>query len=278
MLNLLFFLFVFPIVSYVYLQLYDMIQRFIPEIYQEIVNEAVAAGQESPGILNVLPTFLFSITSSLPIVLYIALLAVSVLLYGPMSCGFTYVLRNYARQEHAWMSDFFVQMKKNFVQGLIAGLLEISVVSLLLYNIFLQPVADMGMVVNVAKYVSIFLFIIVLFMRNYIYMIIVTFNMKLRHIFKNALIFSVLGLFRNILIVVVTLIFIGAILFIPWADIILVPLFIFSFCGFLAVFACWPIIHKFMIAPTQVDSNGGSDDGNVEDTVQRVDPKLLGGE
>lgn len=43
------------------------------------------------------------------------LIGVSALLYGPATCGLTYVLRNYARQEHAWtFSDFFTRAKENF--------------------------------------------------------------------------------------------------------------------------------------------------------------------
>ena len=35
------------------------------------------------------------------------LLIISLLLYGPFTADLTYILRNYAREEHAFISDFF---------------------------------------------------------------------------------------------------------------------------------------------------------------------------
>lgn len=261
-LNLLVFLFMVPIITFLYVQMYELFRSFAPEL-QELIGGHVTAGEEINFSLSLLQELLFSIVSPLPGVVFYLLLSVSVVLYGPMMCGFSYVLRNFARQEHAWLSDFFVQMKKNFVQGMIAGLLEISVAVLLLYNIF-TPLGEgmpdsMGVFISVVKYISMVLFILVLFVHNYIYIMIVTFKMTLKNIIKNGWIFSVLGLFRNILITLVAAAFLLAVLLVPYADIILAPFLAFSFCGFLSVFAAYPLIHKHMIAPTLAAKDGEGD-------------------
>ena len=279
-LNLIFFICVLPIISFIYLRLYEMINTLLPEYIQAFMAEAVAAGQEAVSPVTPLPTFLFSILAMLPGFVNILLLCVSVILYGPVTCGFIYMLRNYTRQEHAWLSDFFVQIKKNFVQGMIAGLIEIGAVSLMVYNLLMQPgdVSEgMSVFFNIIKYVSIVLLILVLFAKNYIYIMIVTFQMKLSSIIRNGFLFSFIGLFRNILILAVTAIFFIAILLVPFADVILIPLFMFSFCSFLATFACYPIIHKLMIKPT-LPPEEEDEPEPPEDETPRVDPWLLGKE
>ena len=51
------------------------------------------------------------------------------MLMGPFIAGLTYVVRNWARQEHAFLvSDFFEHTKKNLVQGLLLSVLNTVVI------------------------------------------------------------------------------------------------------------------------------------------------------
>ncbi|WP_154653055.1 hypothetical protein [Faecalispora sporosphaeroides] len=88
-------------------------------------------------------------------------------------------------------------------------------------------------------------------------MMIVTFDLSLKQIYKNAFIFAIVGLWRNILL---TAIF-GAILFLNYflyylnppvvllINGLLVLFFAFSFSFFLIHFAVYPLIEKLMIHP-----------------------------
>ena len=87
-------------------------------------------------------------------------------------------------------------------------------------------------------------------MRFYTYLMMVTFNMKLGKIFKNALIFTVMGFKRNILallgmglltgIFAVLIIFLGQ----PIPAFYIIPfLCLLGFCGFMYTFAAYPIIE-----------------------------------
>ena len=86
----------------------------------------------------------------------------------------------------------------------------------------------------------------------------VTFNMKLSKIFKNALIFTVLGIKRNIIaglgILSLTAIFAALIIFfgriIP-AFFILPFLCLLGFSGFMYTFAAYPVIQTYLIDPVQ---------------------------
>ena len=93
-------------------------------------------------------------------------------------------------------------------------------------------------------------------MRFYTYLMMVTFDMKLGKIFKNALIFTVMGFKRNILallgmgllsgIFAVLIIFLGQ----PIPAFYILPfLCLLGFCGFMYTFAAYPVIEKYMIAP-----------------------------
>ena len=64
----------------------------------------------------------------LPILPFIPLMFI-----GPFTAGLTYVIRNYAKQEHAFMaSDFFEHSKKNWKQALIVSILSTAVLYLFL--------------------------------------------------------------------------------------------------------------------------------------------------
>ena len=66
--------------------------------------------------------------------LYI-LCCIPVVTIGPATAGLTYVLRNFAREEHSWVvSDFFEQCKKNLKQGLIVGNLNLLIWVVLVYD------------------------------------------------------------------------------------------------------------------------------------------------
>jgi uncharacterized membrane protein YesL len=98
-----------------------------------------------------------------------------------------------------------------------------------------------------------FLYIV---MRPYIYMMLITFDMKLRKMLKNALIFSVLGIKRNLLALLGIVLLVGIhalliILFMPRVIItVIVPiLYLLAAIGFITAYAVYPVIDRYMIAP-----------------------------
>ena len=99
--------------------------------------------------------------------------------------------------------------------------------------------------------------IIYIFMRFYIYLVLINFDLPIKKILKNALIFTALGLKRNLLaalwIVIIAAINIALALVLIPANIIVflvLPLVYFAaFALFTTTYAAYPIIKKYMIDP-----------------------------
>ena len=188
-----------------------------------------------------------------------ALILFHVVTYGWQKVGTTYILRGLVRGDGVFMfSDYFYAIKRNMKQGFVMGLLDSAAIFALGFDLFYfwnSPTTG----VNSFMYIMIFALIFIYgVMRFYTYLMLVTFDMKLGKILKNALIFTIMGIKRNLmailgmgLLVVIfgaLILFLGRIL--P-AVIILPFLCLLGFCGFMYTFAAYPVIQKYMIDPVQ---------------------------
>lgn len=102
-------------------------------------------------------------------------------------------------------------------------------------------------------YSCIFLLFIYLMMRNYIYLLLVTFKMSIFKIFKNSFIFVFLGFKRNILafigILLVCLLNIYIFMYIQLVGVLLMLIMTVATCSFIGSYAAYPVIKKYMITP-----------------------------
>ena len=115
--------------------------------------------------------------------------------------------------------------------------------------------------------------IIYFFMRFYLYLLEVTFELSIGKIFKNALIFTALGIKRNLMaalgIALLTAIDVGLIaIFFPLnipIPLILPFFYYISFTAFTSAYAAYPVIDKYMIAPYQKqEATENTDSGEAE--------------
>ena len=187
-----------------------------------------------------------------------ALIIFHLVTYGWQRAASTYILRNLTRGDGVFLfSDYFYAIRKNMKQGFVMGLLDSAVIFALVFDfIYFWNAPTTGM--NNFMYVMIFALILIYgIMRFYTYLMMVTFNMKLGKILKNALIFTVLGIKRNILallgIVLLTGFFVALIVFLlpmKMAFVLLLPfLCLLAFCGFMYTYAAYPVLQKYMIDP-----------------------------
>ena len=73
------------------------------------------------------------------------------LLFGLMMTGVTYVLRGYVRGDPVYiLSDFFYALKKNWLQGMLLGLIDLLITFLLLYDIYYWSGIDVARVIEEA--------------------------------------------------------------------------------------------------------------------------------
>ena len=201
-----------------------------------------------------------SYASWLPYLL-IAILAIT---WGWQNTAVTYILRGLVRGDGVFMfSDYFYAIKKNFKQGFLLGLMDAGVIIVLIID-FLYTWSARSTYWSYLMFFAVTALIIVyLFMRMYLYLMMITFNITFHKMLKNALIFTALGIKRNLMAgvgIVLCLALWGALAFIGLqynlGFLIFVPaLFFFAFMSFISVYCAYPIIKKHMIDPVAVSTD-----------------------
>lgn len=192
----------------------------------------------------------------------IAILIVYIITYGWQKVGSIYVTRGLVRGDSVFIwSDYFYAIKKNFKQGFVLGLIDCLIMFVLGYDFyFFYNSVHTGFTNFMYVMISALIILYIIF-RFYIYLMLVTFNMKIGKIFKNALIFTVLGLKRNLMallgLVLVSAIAIAMIVFLlPMGlgvTIILPLIYYLGVCSFIYTYAAYPVIKKYMIDPVNND-------------------------
>ncbi len=175
--------------------------------------------------------------------------------FGLVNVGTTYILRNVIRGEQVYvMSDFWYAIKRNWKQGVLFGVIDLALIAILVYDIIYyrtnMGVSGLFMAMYVAGYCMIILYS---FVRMYAYPMIVTFDMKLWKIIKNSIFFAVLGIKRNVMMLIGTVIVVALDLllikvFLPIGAVI--PFIIlFGLIQYMSVYAAFPKIKQVMIDP-----------------------------
>ncbi len=202
---------------------------------------------------------IFSPTANILIIVMFVVLAAT---WGWQNVGAAYVLRGLFRGDAVFVfSDFFYGIKKNFKQGFFLGLIDFICSAILIVDFtFLYNMT--GSFKFDFMYFMIFALVIIwIMMRFYIYNLLVTFNLKNFKILKNALIFSILGIKRNImaflgilLLLVIHIFLIILILPYGFAVALILPfVYILAAIGFMATYAAYPVIEKYMIDTNDTD-------------------------
>ena len=121
---------------------------------------------------------------------------------GPVTAGYTYILRNYSREEHVYpVADFFEHAKSNFLQSFCLWIIDLIVFVRVTTAITFY--SSMGGAVSLLN-AFIFLFLLIyLMMHLYIYQIMITFKLSMGSIFKNSFIFAMSNVPKNMLLLLI---------------------------------------------------------------------------
>jgi|LSQX01.2.fsa_nt_gb uncharacterized membrane protein YesL len=175
------------------------------------------------------------------------LTCIPIVTIGPATAGFTYVLRNFSREDHAWVtSDYFEHGFKNFKQAFIVSIIDFILLYLgwFSYNFYSQYAE--GYLVY-GKYIILIMGFIYLFMHFYIYQMMVTFKLSLKQIYKNAFIFAIARLPQNILILILTILVSILFYYYVLIGVLLTPVIVLSTVGFIINFYVYHVIKKYML-------------------------------
>ena len=129
---------------------------------------------------------------------FYALGCLEFLTIGLSNVGIMYVMRNLVRGEPLFLpSDFFSSIKTNYKQGIAAGIIDSILLVLCGFSVYSYWV-NYGNY-YILFYASILMMVLYLMLRTFIYLMIVTFDLKFRHVIKNSLSFTILAFGRHFL-------------------------------------------------------------------------------
>lgn len=200
-----------------------------------------------------------------PIFIWVgAILLLLAVTWGWQNVGSTYVVRSMVRGEPIFMwSDYFYAIKRNLKQGLIMGLLDFAIIGVLIFDVMYFTGLSGSFTNDLMYFCTVGIAIIYFFMRFYLYIMLITFDLSIYKLLKNALIFVILGIKRNIMGAIGIILLVGinlllAIIFVPAGSIIpiILPAFyLLSFSSFISAYAAYPNIKKYMIDPQDISTD-----------------------
>lgn len=232
--------------------------RFFPHIFPDAMES---------------PEALFNDTI-MKFVLLTVMMCVPMITTGPAQAGFTYILRNYSREEHAFIwGDFKDAAISNLKQSLIVSTINFLVTFLtLLYIRAYWKWTDIGLIpglLGLAGLAVMFMMLMLFACMNiYIYPLMVTFELTLIQLYKNSLIFAIIKFIPNmgILLLNAFIVFLTFGLIIPFNPLVGFVPYIFltlSLTGFITNFYAYPKLRKYILS--RLDDDEDDEDDEYED-------------
>lgn len=183
---------------------------------------------------------------------------------GPASVAMNYVLRKYVNDTHSWVwSDFIDNIKSNFKQGMGVYLVNVLVLSLCVIGLLFYTFVMKGMLAYVFRTILLVFTAVFILMQKYTYMLVSGFELKFKHIYKNAFILTIAGLKWNIFSAAVVLgLMYGAyslVIRMPLVGILAFILLYFSVITFTQIFITNNVVKKYILKP--MESQSSNEDG-----------------
>lgn len=180
-------------------------QAYLPmsDLFQNIGNIFAVDGDYTPFKMSVLALEGLQAQIFVPTPLtyvFYAISAISLFTFGLVNVGTAYILRNIAMGEPVFLwTDFWYAIKRNWKQALPCGILDILICVILGSNIYNMLMGTTDLFASLLFWANIVIALAYLFMRPYMYLQLVSFNMTLFKMLKNSLIFVMLGIKGNLL-------------------------------------------------------------------------------
>jgi len=195
---------------------------------------------------------------------------------GPVQAGLSYLYRNFARESTSiFWPDFASAFKKNWKQSTIASLVSIVVSIIILINIVFYNGQNMGNTSQIFATIFVMVFVFFICVQMYVYPLIACVDLKMRHIYRNAILFFLgrfiptMGIFLvNILVLLV----IPVILLLSFTyfgfsiAIFYYAFFAFSFVHYLNTFFVWQQIERYIAKPQENAELSPEAQDHTEDT------------
>ncbi len=235
----------------------------IPSIIISFLLSGYVINVFSPFIENADEMAAVLFVYSFPLLMF--LMVIPAITVGPAQAGLTYLLRcfSYELPTFYW-SDFKDKMKENLKQGIAVSLINLVAIVLLIIDFYLYgQMTDNGSncMISAANGLLIVVFLLFVMMSMYIYPMMVSYELNLKNLYKNAFLFSIGRFLPNLgVLIICFLLVIGpmAVVMFSGNAIALVIVYIyylilgFSLPGLVLNFFINPAIDKYLRpAPAQ---------------------------
>lgn len=203
---------------------------------------------------------------------------------GLGAAGITNVARNLARDKHSFgLSDFIETVKKNWKQSLVAGIINLVIDAINAFAIYFYWFGDDALSI-IGFGLSVALFILFRFMKYHVWLMIITFKLSLKQIYKNSFLFAFVNWKANLIIGLTEILLLAicvALFFIPyyiaWVVSLVLAVMVFpGFINLLTQLLIFPKVKELIIDPyyeehpdedVQLRVNLGIEVENEEDSV-----------
>ena len=234
--------------------------------------------KEGPGIEKDAPkkktfivffeTFFRNFWKFIVINLVYGLISLPIFTNGLAAVGITNVTRNIARDKHSFgTSDFLDTVKKNWKQALPAGIINTVIYIVLIFDIYFFYSGSEGILATIGLGISLCLTFIFTVMQYYIWTLIITFNFKLKQVYKNSFKFVFINMKMNLLcffsIILVYAVNVALLFLLQshYIAVITIELFLYvllfpSFRYLLVQYCVFPSIKKYIIDPYYAEHPG----------------------
>lgn len=186
-----------------------------------------------------------------------SLLTVLLVPSGLAAAGITNVTRNLARDKHSFgLSDFFETIKKNWKKSLVAGIINTVIDIINAFAIYFYWFGD-DILSIIGFGFSVALFVLFRFIKYHLWLLIITFKLPLKKIYKNCFLFAFVNWKANLIIGLTEILLLAicvALFFIPypiaWVVSLLLAIIVFpGFAQLLTQLLIFPKVKELMIDP-----------------------------
>lgn len=123
---------------------------------------------------------------------------------GPATAGMHYIMRNYSREENAFiLSDFWDAVKDNFKQSLFVFIVDVIMLFVFFYAITFY--ATQTNILKYAKYLVYCLFLFYTMLHLFLYPLMVRYKLTIGKLYRNAALFCLVSLPYSILVIILLL-------------------------------------------------------------------------
>ena len=173
---------------------------------------------------------------------------------SPFSAGYFYILKNYSEEMHAWVfSDFIEKFAKNVKQSLATFVIDLVVLifALLSLRLYITFLPQFGSMLLIPMVVLLLVLVVYSLTTPYKWTMIVTIELKLRHIYKNSLFLTLGEIKRTLFLIVASAIYFGILGFlmlnVPLVGLVIYLLIGCSAYGLIQQINLYPVIKKHLI-------------------------------